>query len=197
MLHCFHAFSNKLCLLSTPLGIYTQFRKTNALFMIAISTAWLYTYQLNSSFAFFILFLPITTCSYKCLTNMHWVFYTAFNGEHLNGFHKVNEAVINNTAGKPVKRLHGRNYREENVLGMYFPYEISGPVHICKIYMENYSSTVWKYLCFWDRNFFDKYLPKIKTMQWPVRNAKSWRPVLLFYTCLLLNVNWRKHKRNI
>lgn len=116
--------------------------------MIAISTAWLYTYQLNSSFAFFILFLPITTCSYKCLTNMHWVFYTAFNGEHLNGFHKVNEAVINNTAGKPVKRLQGKNYREENVLGMYFPYEISSPVHICKIYIENYSSTVWKYLCF-------------------------------------------------
>jgi len=82
ILHCFHASSNKLCLLSTPLGIYTQFRKTNALFMIAISTAWLYTYQLNSSFAFFILFLPITTCSYKCLTNVHRVFYTAFNGEH-------------------------------------------------------------------------------------------------------------------
>lgn len=41
----------------------------------------------------------------------------------LNSFHKVNEAVISNTAGEPVKRLQGRNYREENVLGMYFPYE--------------------------------------------------------------------------
>lgn len=71
ILHCFHASSNKLCLLSTPLGIYTQFRKTNALFMITISTAWLYTYKLNSNFAFFILFLPITTCFYKYLTNVH------------------------------------------------------------------------------------------------------------------------------
>jgi len=41
----------------------------------------------------------------------------------LNSFHKVNEAVINSTAGKPVKRLQGRNYQEENILGMYFPYE--------------------------------------------------------------------------
>lgn len=83
ILHCFHAFSNKLCVLSTPPGIWTQFRKTNALFMMAISTAWLYTDQLNSSLAFLSLFLPITACSYKCLTSMHCIFYTAFNGEHL------------------------------------------------------------------------------------------------------------------
>lgn len=60
----------------------------------------------------------------------------------LNSFYKVNEAVINNTAGESVKRLQGRNYQEENILRMYFPYEISDPVHICKIYMENYLSTV-------------------------------------------------------
>lgn len=35
----------------------------------------------------------------------------------------MNEAVISSTAGELVKRLQGRNYQEENVLGMYFPYE--------------------------------------------------------------------------
>lgn len=82
----FHAFSNKLCLLSTPLGIYTQFRKTNALFMMAISTAWLCTYRFNSSFAFFY-FIPPDNCMF--LQESHKLalsFYTAFNGEHFKEF---------------------------------------------------------------------------------------------------------------
>lgn len=118
-----HDFSNKLCLLSTPLGIHVQFSKTNALFMMAISTAWLYTYQLNSSFAFFILFLPIATCSYECFTGMHWVFYTAFNGEPFKEFSKSEWSYDKQYSWQAHKRLQGRHYQEENVLGMYFPCE--------------------------------------------------------------------------
>lgn len=103
----FHAFSNKHCLLSTPLGIYIQFSKTNALFMMAISTEWLCTYQLNCSFAFFILFLSIIHVP-RSVSQACTGFSTQFLMKNiLKSFHKVNEYVISSTAGEPT-----RDYKE-------------------------------------------------------------------------------------